>query len=225
MSRRRRRPPAATRAPPPLRWRAALAALAMGLAGAAEGAATIRLIGLGPGRAEIVVDGASVRSLRPGQRSPEGIELVEAGRDAALFAVDGAQLRLRLGESNEPAVVLRADARGHFFASVVIDGRETQALVDTGATSLALNAAEARRLGIVIGRGRRVAVHTAAGTVAGHLVRLGVVRLGGIALSDVEAVVHDSADEPPVSLLGMSFLGRLDWQRSGDTLTLRRRRE
>lgn len=197
--------------------------LALGVMATSAEAVTIRLIGLGPGRAEIVVDGLAVRSLRPGQKSPEGVELLETARDGAVFRVDGARLRLALGESNRPAVSLRADERGQFLARIVINGRATVALVDTGASAVALSATEARRLGIAYLDRPRVPVRTAGGTVAGYPVTLASVALGGIVLSDVEAVVSELADSPPVSLLGMSFLGRVDWLRSGDTLILRPR--
>jgi aspartyl protease family protein len=47
------------------------------------------------------------------------------------------------------------------------------------------------------------------------------VRLGGIELHQVEAVVIEKGLD--VVLLGMSFLNRVEMRRDGDTMTLTRR--
>jgi aspartyl protease family protein len=187
-------------------------------------AATVQVIGLGPARAELLVNGSAVRSLRPGQTSPEGVTLVAIAGSRAIVETEGRRHELGLGESNLPAVVLRADPRGHFLTGALINGRETRAVVDTGATEVALNASEAARLGIVVQGAPDVRLKTAGGEARGHRVRLARVQVGNIAVDDVAAVVVAHRDSPEVTLLGMSFLSRLDMQRSGDTLTLSRRR-
>jgi aspartyl protease family protein len=48
------------------------------------------------------------------------------------------------------------------------------------------------------------------------------VTLGDITLRDVDGVVHEGG-ALPVVLLGMSFLGKLEMRREGDTLTLIKR--
>ena len=52
---------------------------------------------------------------------------------------------------------------------------------------------------------------------------LASVRIGDVTVRNVDAVVVDN-DTLPVVLLGMSFLGRFDMHRQGETLILRRRR-
>jgi aspartyl protease family protein len=47
------------------------------------------------------------------------------------------------------------------------------------------------------------------------------VRVGDIVLNNVDAAVH--SQDMPLALLGMSFLKRMEMQRSGDTMTLIRR--
>lgn len=197
-------------------------ALAFVLAASPVHATEVRVIGLGAGVAEIVVNGSQVRSLRRGQRTPEGVELVELSRDAALFSIDGARTRLAIGDTNRPAVILHADRQGHFIAPVHINGRAGQALVDTGASSMAFSAGEARRLGLAYQDGQRVRVQTAGGMVVGYRIALASVQLGNILVTDVEAVVTENTDGPQFCLLGLSFLNRLEWQRSGDTLVLRK---
>lgn len=51
--------------------------------------------------------------------------------------------------------------------------------------------------------------------------RLDSVRVGGIELREVDAIVIEQG--LPVALLGMSFLNRVEMKREGETLTLTRR--
>jgi aspartyl protease family protein len=47
------------------------------------------------------------------------------------------------------------------------------------------------------------------------------VRIGDISINNVDALIH--ATELPVALLGMSFLNRMEMQRDGSTMTLKKR--
>jgi aspartyl protease family protein len=90
-----------------------------------------------------------------------------------------------------------------------VNGRTLAMLVDTGATTVALNAASARRLGIYLSRADYTeAISTANGLVAAAPVRLSEIRLGGISVRNVPAVVLPG-EVLTVNLLGMSFLSRL----------------
>jgi aspartyl protease family protein len=180
------------------------------------------VMSIGPGHVELLVNGAVVRSLRPGQASPEGVKLVEIGPRSALIEVDGKRWQMALGSSTTSSVVLHADARGHFLATALINGVPVQALVDTGASSVALNLSDARRLGIDVAGARQIALHTAGGVRPGLRTRIARVQVGDIVLRDVEASVS-IGNELPIVLLGMSFLNQLELTRSGSTLTLTRR--
>ncbi|MEO8667795.1 MAG: TIGR02281 family clan AA aspartic protease [Bauldia sp.] len=106
-------------------------------------------------------------------------------------------------------VALIADLRGHFSTTVTINGRQIDAMIDTGATMVALNEATAGKLGIRPPRGAYTEpVSTAGGIVKAAPVILSDVRLGGIRLTAVPAIVVPG-DTLPVNLLGMSFLSRL----------------
>ena len=94
-------------------------------------------------------------------------------------------------------------------------------LVDTGATSIALPAREAARLGLDYRKGARGVSNTANGPVTVYRVSLDTVRLGGIELHTVEAVVLESGLD--TALLGMTFLNRVEMKREGSTMTLTRR--
>jgi aspartyl protease family protein len=109
---------------------------------------------------------------------------------------------------------------GHFWAEAQVNGKPVRFLVDTGATAVALTAADAQRLGL------RTAdlkygynVTTAGGSARAAAVTLASVSIDGARLDNVQAlVVSDGLD---VSLLGMSYLGRLTrFEATRDTLRL-----
>ena len=52
-------------------------------------------------------------------------------------------------------------------------------------------------------------------------VKLDTVRVGEIVLNNVDAMVHQN--DLPIALLGMSFLNRMEMQRNGETMTLKKR--
>ena len=104
-----------------------------------------------------------------------------------------------------------------------INGLPVGFLVDTGASSVAMNAGEARRLGIDFRvDGDSTYVSTASGVARAYRVRLDRVKVGAIELRNVEALVVDGSS-PTEVLLGMSFLQRLELMNQGDHLTLRRK--
>jgi aspartyl protease family protein len=104
---------------------------------------------------------------------------------------------------------LRADARGHFLGEAIVNGRQIDVMVDTGATSVALTDETAWRLGIrPPASAYSIPVSTANGTMLAAHVRLEEIRLGGVTVRDVEALVG-KGDKLGVNLLGMSFLSRL----------------
>lgn len=106
-------------------------------------------------------------------------------------------------------VMLTADRRGHFETSLTVNGRPMKALVDTGASVIALTYEDGRSLGLVRPGDRyEIKMQTANGTAGAKRVSLNNVRLGGISLSNVEAVVGQEG-ALSTNLLGMSFLKKL----------------
>jgi len=116
---------------------------------------------------------------------------------------------------------LVADTRGHFFTTGSINGSLVQFLVDTGATMISMGVADARRIGVNYLQGERGVSRTANGVAKVYRVRLESVKVGDIALANVDALVHES--EMPYVLLGMSFLHRLEMRQAGTDLTLTKR--
>lgn len=106
-------------------------------------------------------------------------------------------------------VLIKADATGHFRSSFRINGRQVDALIDTGATLVALNTSTARRIGLSISPSDFTQqVSTANGPVKVAVVRLSSLQVGKITLDNIEAVVIDDK-ALSTNLIGMNFLSRL----------------
>ena len=218
--------PAATRR---LR-QAALALACFGWAGWAL-AQSVALAGsLGSDKALLVIDGQPVvlavgaarqgvllRSLQGGQAE------VEVAGQRQMLTLGGSPARLGGAGATAPAsinasIVLPMGPGGHFGGSGQINGRAVQFMVDSGATSIALSQAEANRIGLDWKGGRAGMTITANGPVPVHAVVLSSVRLGGVEVANVAAVVLPA--EMPVVLLGNSFLGRFTMRQDGDVMRL-----
>lgn len=123
-----------------------------------------------------------------------------------------------LKASGSAQIVLARSRDGHYYADGEINGRAVKFMLDTGATQIALPRALASDLGLPMGTS--ITLQTAAGPAAGYAVRLASVRVGGIEMTDLGAVVAEGMREPTV-LLGMNFLRHLEMIQRGDQLTLR----
>jgi aspartyl protease family protein len=117
-------------------------------------------------------------------------------------------------------LTLRAGAGGHFWVDAEDNGSTVRFIVDTGATNVVLSEEDAERAGLRLSpRDYTALQRTAGGTVRAAPVTLREVRIGAFGLSDVEAAVNPALSG--VSLLGMTFLNRLDgYEVRGDSLRL-----
>ncbi|ESW59701.1 MAG: aspartyl protease [Rhodobacter sp. CACIA14H1] len=112
-------------------------------------------------------------------------------------------------------------ADGHYYLTLTVNGTPVQFLADTGATSMVLSSADARRLGIdpdglvYVGRAQ-----TANGTVATARVRLETVELGPYRDDGFDAWVNRG--DMDASLLGMEYLSLYSVEITGDRMILRR---
>ena len=192
-------------------------------------AADVTLVGLIGARAIVVIDGGAPRTLAAGQKTAEGVVLLGTEKEAASFEIDGKKRTLHMGQAYSAAiragrqnVTLSADPRGHFLTQGSINGGSVRFLIDTGATLVALPAADARRLGINYLEGQRGQVQTANGKAVVYRIKLDTVRIGDIEVYGVDAVVSEG-DTMGVTLLGMSFLNRMEMKRDGESLTLTKR--
>jgi aspartyl protease family protein len=116
---------------------------------------------------------------------------------------------------------LNADSQGHFSASLEVNGANIVTLVDTGASMVAFGASDAERAGIRPSQSEyKYKSQTANGEVAMARVIVPRMRLGSIELENVEAaVLPDGALNG--TLLGMSFLRRLQVQTENGRMTLK----
>jgi aspartyl protease family protein len=102
-----------------------------------------------------------------------------------------------------------ADRNGHYFVDAAVNGAPVRFMVDTGATFVSLSPEDAAAAGIASQNLRfSDAVTTANGVTHVARTSLRSVRLGQFEVEDVAAVVMDQP--MPFSLLGMSFLSRVD---------------
>ena len=206
-------------------------ALALALCAAATPAwaLDVVLVGtFGDQAAVIAVDGGEPKTLRPGQKFGS-VTVISVDRERVTVEVEGKRRTLQRGQTystkgsadDRQSAVLAADGRGHFHADGAINGGAMRFILDTGATAIAIPAADAVRLGIDYRKGARGTIHTANGPAPAYRVKLDTVRVGGIELQNVDALVLEQGLD--VALLGMSFLNRVEMFRSGDSMTLKRR--
>ena len=205
-------------------------AVAAALACAQVFAADIALIGTFEAKAAILsIDAGPPKTVRVGQTFG-GVTVVLVDKDRATVEIDGKRRVLQRGAhyrsdgdasaGNRQSAMLAADTRGHFIAEGTINGGHIRMLVDTGATTVAIPASEAVRLGIDYRRGQRITMQTANGAAPAYVTRLDRVRVGAIELHNIDAVVVEQGLS--IALLGMSFLNRVEMKRDGTSMTLTR---
>jgi len=202
----------------------------LALAPAGAGIDTVMVLGLFKDKAVVSVNGKS-RTLSLGQTSPEGVTLISANSDSAVLEIAGQRKTYALGGQiggkftgpKHTQAQIYPDAQGMYMTAGSINGFPVTFLVDTGATLIAMNTPQAKRLGIQYRLdGKPVTTSTASGIATGYQVTLQRVRVGEIELRDIDAVVLEG-NNPAEVLLGMSFLGRLEMQRSGQVMELKKK--
>lgn len=202
-----------------------------GWALAQSSAPQVALSGVSGQKALLVIDGAPPKFVTIGQ-TQLGVKLLSVEGDSATVEIGGQRQTLQVGGApvsvgkaragdGGQRVVLTADPSGHFLPDGQINGKSVKFMVDTGATTIALGAAEAKRINLKFEQGRRIQMSTANGVSNGYLIRLESVRVGDVVAYDVDAVV--SPQSMPFVLLGNSFLNRFQMQKTNDQLTLEKR--
>lgn len=139
-----------------------------------------------------------------------------AGFESLWRGMTGALVPHAPQETASGSLTIRQAADGHYWTRLTLNGVPVMAMVDTGASELALSRADARRIGIddaVLDYS--IPVSTAAGPSRAALVRLDTVRIGPLTTDGVRALVmQDEGSE--VTLAGMSLIGRFREVRTRD---------
>ena len=190
----------------------------------------VRVVGLFNDQAVLQINGRQ-HVLKAGQTSPEGVKLLDADSESAVLQIEGERVEARLdgrvsarkqGSTARKVQVWR-NTSGMYTTVGSINGLPVSFLVDTGATQVAMNAGQARRLGIDYRvTGSPAEVTTASGVERAWMVSLDSVKVGELEVRNVQAVVLDGA-HPQSTLLGMSYLGRMKITNDGRLMTLQKK--
>ena len=205
-----------------------LAITAVLFAGQALAETRLNVVGLFSGKALVSINGGSPESIAAGQ-TKNGVKLISANSESATFMVEGKRQTLKMGQAasvagssaptNNNPVSLYADSRGHFSGNLSINGASLKYLLDTGASTVAMNSGDAKFAKIDYEKGEKAQASTANGAVDVYVVTINTLKIGSITLNNVEATVHEGGS-PSVVLLGMSALNKLDMKRDNSIMTL-----
>ena len=205
---------------------AAAGALLCALAAAAH-AQSVAFSGMLGEKALLIINGQA-RGVAIGA-TVEGVKLVRLDGTQAQIEAGGKTQTLRLGGTAVLAgdtggrgkgtrIVLPVGSGGHYTAMGAINGHSVPFLVDTGATTIAMGADVANRIGLDPADSTQSAAMTANGAVATRTITLRQVTIGDVTVYNVEAMVMPQA--MPVVLLGNSFLSHFQMHSDNDTLVL-----
>ena len=191
-------------------------------------ATQLNVVGLFNGKAVVAINGSAPQTISAGQ-TKSGVKLISASSDSATFLVEGKQQTLKMGQAasiaggnaptNNSPVSLYADQAGHYFGNLSINGASLKYVVDTGATTVALNSGDAKFAKIDYEKGERINMQTANGDVSAYLVKINTLKIGSIILNNVVATVNEGGS-PPVVLLGMTALTQMSMKNENSILTL-----
>lgn len=187
----------------------------------------VNIVGLFSNKAVLMINGGKPQTLSIGQ-TVDGVKLIAADSSSATLLIEGKTKQLGMGQaasvgdavaSSNASITLYADTRGHFVSNCRINGASLKFLIDTGATTVALNSGDAKFANIDYKKGEPVLMSTANGVVTAYRVTIATLKIGGITLNQVEASVLEGGF-PSVVLMGMSVLNRMDVKNQGSTMTL-----
>ena len=158
----------------------------------------VNVVGLFNGKALVTINGSAPQTLAVGQ-TKNGVKLIAADSQQATLLIEGKTKVLGMGQGvstgggggsnqNQP-VNLYADAAGQFFGNATVNGTSLRYVVDTGATAVALNSADAKRANIDYLKGEKTVASTASGKVVAYRVSLNTLKIGNITLNNVDAAV------------------------------------
>jgi aspartyl protease family protein len=187
----------------------------------------VNIVGLYSNKVVVIINNGKPRTLSVGQ-AVDGVKLIAADSSSATLVIEGETKKLGMGQAASvadastnsiPSVTLYANAQGHFVSECKINGAALKFLIDTGATTVALNSGDAKFAKIDYKKGEPVLVGTANGVVTAYKVTIANLKIGGITLHQVEGNVLEGGS-PSIVLMGMSALSRMDIKHQSVTMTL-----
>ena len=112
------------------------------------------------------------------------------------------------GGSREPVETrIPRQRNGHFYVHATVNGQLVRFLVDTGATTVALTAEDAARIGDdAKSGGDEIVGEGAGGPVRGHRLTIASIEIEGKRVENVRGVVLEGLSQ---SLLGQNYLSRM----------------
>ena len=153
--------------------------------------------------------------------APDGADGTEPARVIKVEAGDSASpASASVASLSGDALEIERNFDGHFYADVEINGTPVRALVDTGATGIALSREDARTAGLAVSVGMPGVIGRGAdGDVRGEYVTLDRVTLGHRTAEGMDAVVLNAGEQ---TLLGQDFLSKFESvEIKGDRMVLR----
>ena len=202
-------------------------------AGAAQ--TSVQVIALFKDRAMLSVNGTRAKIIKNGQVY-KGVKLIESNTEQAVIEIAGQRETVELNSGlvlsrslgtkssagTKKSTQVFADNRGFFRSNGAINGQSLEFLVDTGANLVVLSGDHADSINLDYQDGTPTYATTASGNAPMFLINLDKVSFNGLELSDIQAGVIVGGF-PQVPLLGMTFLEKLDMNRSGDVMVLKKR--
>ena len=204
-----------------------LASFLLGSLQAQSAETTVELQALLGDTAVLMINGQR-KTLRVGE-SFDGVTVLATQSTEATLEINGQSnilgLSQRVGsnfeEPQEQVVTIARDAQMQYQTNALINGRKALVLVDTGANTVAISAAQARSMNIDYSAGVPTSVETASGMTGAYGITLQSVSVGGIQVNSVRALVVDG-DYPITILLGMTYLQHVKMQEHNGILSLSR---
>lgn len=119
------------------------------------------------------------------------------------------------------AIQLVRQDDGHFWMRARLNGHQTDLMIDSGATTTAINSDTARGAKLTLDPVEEsIELSTANGIVKARTATVKVVSIGELAIDDLDVVVSDGFGDTNVA--GMNFLDLFDsWNVKGDVMTLK----
>ena len=212
-----------------------LVAISLQLSTASATETKVQAIALFEGKAMLSINGGRGKVVSVGS-SFKGIKLIESSTKQAIIEFEGQRDILTLDgtaslnqslatkplSTGVTQAILFLDSSGFFKSQGQVNGSSLPFIVDTGANLVVLSGSQADSIGLEYRQGEPSFALTASGKAPMFLVTLDEISFEGITLNYVKAGVIEGA-YPQVPLLGMSFLDKVEMNRRGDRMSLKKR--